>query len=81
MKIIQATVAMLLLTTVLPQPGFAKNATAASKMSGTDAIFGSTSKCHAGRCHVRKTASSQKRQHAIVTKHAAHGAHAMRRPG
>jgi hypothetical protein len=80
MKFIRATVVAALFTIVLSQPGFAKNATTASKMSGTDAVFGSTGKCHGGQCPVSKAASHSRRS-TVETKHADHRACRTHRPG
>ena len=77
MKVFATSLVIVMLTIAVSQPSLARNATAASKMSGTDAVFGSTGKCHAGWCPARKAASIHHGRHAVAshTRHSSfHGA-------
>jgi hypothetical protein len=49
-----ALIVAALLTIPAPAPSYGKAPTAGSQMSGTDLVFGSTGKCHAGKCPVKK---------------------------
>ena len=68
MKIFPGIAVIALSAAVMTQPSFAKSATAGSKMSGSDAIFGTTGKCHEGRCSMKKATANEDRR----VKHVAH---------
>lgn len=49
-----ALIVVALLVIHAPTLSYGKAPTAGSQMSGTDLVFGSTGKCHAGKCPVKK---------------------------